>query len=381
MPTTPLRVVFQAAVSGTHQGVLLRTDAELLAAFASGRDQAAFAELVRRHGALVRGTARRLVGDHGAAEDVFQATFLLLAKKAAAVVWGPSVGPWLYQAARRIAARARARAAARPRPAPVGPDFPAPAADPSAGLAWAEVRAALADALAAPPARLRDPLLLCYLDGLSQDEAAAALGCTTTAVKGRVARGRERLRRLLGRRGLSLSAALAGPLVAESAVTANVAEAIARAAAAFRVTGAAPPAVRALLRGAVGWVPAAGLLGAALACVAAVGLAGPRPISLRAPDPPARADARAVVPTDAFGDPLPTGAVARLGTRRLCGFEEASWIGFSPDGSKVATRAYFGVAAWDAATGQRLADQPDYSVAGNAIGWRADGTGVAVVVL
>src|SRR5262245_38928867 len=185
MPTTPLRSALQAALSGTRHGLLLGTDAELLAAFAAARDEAAFAELVRRHGRLVRGAARRLAGPD-AAEDVFQATFLLLARKAAAVAWGPTVGPWLYEAARRLSAKARGRAARRRPSTLLGPDVTAPQSDPSAGLAWAEVRAALDDGLAALPARLRDPLVLCYLDGLTQDEAAAALGCSPAAVKGRV---------------------------------------------------------------------------------------------------------------------------------------------------------------------------------------------------
>src|SRR5262249_54526514 len=98
MPTTPLRSVLEAALSGACPGRWRRTEAELLAAFASARDEEAFAELVRRHGRLVWGTARRVAGASGAAEDVFQATFLLLARKATTVCWGPTVGPWLYQA-------------------------------------------------------------------------------------------------------------------------------------------------------------------------------------------------------------------------------------------------------------------------------------------
>jgi RNA polymerase sigma factor (sigma-70 family) len=380
MPTTPLRSALQAALSGTRPGLARESDAELLAAFAAGRDEAAFAELVRRHGRLVRGAARRLAGGPDAAEDVFQATFLLLARKAAAVAWGPTVGPWLYQAACRLAAKARARAARRRPHAPLGPEVAAPPSDPSAGLAWAEVRAALDEALAALPARLRDPLVLCYLEGLTQDEAAAALGCSPATVKGRVTRGRERLRRLLSRRGLSLSAALAGALVAGPAVSAGVATATAQAAAVFTATGAAPPAVRALLRGVpVGW-SLAGLVGLVLACAAgALGLGGPP----RQPDGPAPASAPAPQPvTDALGDPLPAGAVARLGTRRLYGGGEPKWLAFSPDGAKVVSQSHRGITVFDAVTGRRWVEREDYRVAApTALGWRADGTGVAVITL
>ncbi len=379
MPTTPLRSALQAAVSCARHGLTQESDAALLAAFAAGRDEAAFAELVRRHGRLVRGAARRLAGPD-AAEDVFQATFLLLARKASAIAWGPTVGPWLYQAACRLGAKARARAARRRPPAPLGADVAAPPADPSAGLAWAEVRAALDDALAALPARLREPLVLCYLEGLTQDEAAAALGCTPATIKGRVTRGRERLRRLLSRRGLALSAALAGTLVAEPAVSAGVAIATAREAAAFTATGAAPPAVRALLRGVPVGRSLAGLVGLVLVCgAAALGLGG----SPRQPDPPAPAAVPAPQPlTDALGDPLPAGAVARLGTRRFWGGGEPKWLLFSPDGTKLVSQSHFGITVFEAATGRHLLEREDYRVAApTALGWRADGTGVAVVTL
>src|SRR4051794_28040323 len=84
-------------------------DRALLAAFAASRDEGAFAELVRRHGPLVRGVCRRVLGDADAADDVFQATFLVLARKAGAVRWWPAVGPWLYAVAYRLACKARTR--------------------------------------------------------------------------------------------------------------------------------------------------------------------------------------------------------------------------------------------------------------------------------
>src|SRR4051794_27414704 len=90
-------------------------DPQLLAAFAAGRDEDAFAEIVRRHGPLVRGVCRRQLGDAPEADDAFQATFLLLARRADRGGWGATVGPWLYAAARRVAANARVAATRRRR--------------------------------------------------------------------------------------------------------------------------------------------------------------------------------------------------------------------------------------------------------------------------
>src|SRR5262245_7534257 len=103
------------------------SDRQLLARFARSRDEAAFAELVARHGPLVRGVGRRVLGPGGETDDVFQATFLLLARKAGAVAWRADVGPWLHAAAYRLALKARA---ARRPTAPLS-DTPAPDADPS----------------------------------------------------------------------------------------------------------------------------------------------------------------------------------------------------------------------------------------------------------
>ena len=138
MPAT-LRSVLQTTLSALRRPS--STDADLLASFASAGDESAFAELVRRHDALVLGTSLRTVGDRGIAEDVFQATFLLLARKASSISWGPTVAPWLYQAVRRIGAKARA-GAARQSFSPRIPDVPAPATDPAAALARTEIRAA-----------------------------------------------------------------------------------------------------------------------------------------------------------------------------------------------------------------------------------------------
>jgi RNA polymerase sigma factor (sigma-70 family) len=340
------------------------TDAELLAAFAAGRDEVAFAELVRRHGRLVRGAAHRLVADAEAVEDVCQAVFLLLAKKAAQVRWGRTVGPWLYQATWRLAAKARCRSAHRSVPTRSVPDIAAPAADPGARLAWEEVRAALDEALAQLPTVLCDPLVLCYLEGLTRDEAAAALGCSPTALRGRLERGRERLRRLLERRGLALSAALAGVIVAEPALEAGMAAAVARGAVGYLATGAAPAAVCELLRGALGpaaWKLALGLTGLLFACAAgALGLAGQGPAPTEPPKAPAAQPAEttsrpAENSVDVFGDPLPPGALARMGSMRFHHGKYLDQVIPSPDGKRVASvGATIFYKLWDGDTGRQV---------------------------
>ncbi|WP_227254868.1 RNA polymerase sigma factor [Frigoriglobus tundricola] len=154
------------------------SDAELLARFAADRDESAFAELVVRHGRLVLGTARRYLGDAHAAEDVCQAAFLVLARKAGAQRWGPTVGPWLHATAVRLARKAGRWVH------PTGPaEVPARGTDPAAAAAWCETCRALDEELAALREVVRGPLVLCYLQGRTRDEAAAALGCSLTMLK------------------------------------------------------------------------------------------------------------------------------------------------------------------------------------------------------
>ena len=169
-----------------------------------------------------------------------------------------------------------------------------------------------------------------------------------------------------------------------------MAAATARAAAAYQTTGAAVPAVRALLRGTVaGWKLIAGLVGTvSITCAAtAVALAFAAPAAQPAAPPPVAAAPHDAPPpakpvADALGDPLPDGAVARLGTSRLCGpGGEPHWIGFSPDGTKLASSGSQTLTAWDAATGRQLVERTNYQAMTTALGWRADGTGVAVVLL
>jgi len=178
------------------------TDRQLLERFTSGRDggaEAAFRALVARHGAMVLGVCRRILRDSNDADDAFQATFLILVRKAGSVRVTDSLGRWLYGVSYRVAIRARSIAARRgARESAAGETLPAPP-DPEADRE--EIRAALDEELVRMPQRYRVPIVLCDLDGLTHEQAAQQLGCPVGTIKSRLARGRERLRDRLVRRG------------------------------------------------------------------------------------------------------------------------------------------------------------------------------------
>jgi RNA polymerase sigma factor (sigma-70 family) len=167
------------------------SDAELLRRFVADRDEAAFAALVRRHGPLVWGVCRRVLHDWHAPEDAFQATFLVLARKAATVTKRTAVAAWLYRVAYHAATRARARAGRqqrRERPASASAT-----ADPLTEVTGRELLAALDQEVQRLPGRYRAPLVLCYLEGHTRDEAAQALGWSLGTLKRRLEQAKTRL--------------------------------------------------------------------------------------------------------------------------------------------------------------------------------------------
>jgi RNA polymerase sigma factor (sigma-70 family) len=185
-----------------HDGDGEAADGQLLEQYVARRDEAAFAVLVRRHGPLVWGVCRRVLHHVQDAEDCFQATFLILARRAGSIGKRESVRSFLYGVAYRVAARARDTAARRQ--AHEVPLTEVAAADTAA--ADPDLRPVLDEELARLPARYRVPLILCHLEGRSQEEAARLLGCPRATVATRLARGRDRLRSRLARRGLDGSA-------------------------------------------------------------------------------------------------------------------------------------------------------------------------------
>jgi RNA polymerase sigma factor (sigma-70 family) len=191
------------------------TDGDLLERFVVGQDESAFATLLERHGAMVLGACRRELRHPQDAEDAFQATFLVLARRAASVRKRQAVGSWLHGVAIRTARNMRRSAIRRSMREDLTP--PSPPADAVAELTWREVQTALDEELERLPERFRAALVLCCLEGRSRDEAARHLGWSLGALKGRLERGRELLRARLIRRGVTLSAAcLAGTLVPDA---------------------------------------------------------------------------------------------------------------------------------------------------------------------
>ncbi|HKI30904.1 MAG TPA: RNA polymerase sigma factor [Gemmataceae bacterium] len=236
MPNAPLQNVIhhlRRVVSREKTGDL--TDAQLLDDFVQRRDEAAFELLVWRHAALVLGVCRRLLHDRHEAEDAFQATFLVLIRKAASISNRDSVGSWLHKVAVRIAHRARAQAAKRCCRALPGEDIPA--REPTDEVLWRDLRPLLDEEVNRLPEKYRRPFVLCYLEGNTNEQAAEQLGCPRGTVLSRLARGRERLRVRLARRGVVLSGTLLATLLihttSEAAVPAALVSVIVKAAIPF----------------------------------------------------------------------------------------------------------------------------------------------------
>ena len=190
-----------------------RTDGELLDRFLAQHEDAAFAALVRRHGPMVLAVGRRILGDAHAAEDVFQATFLVLIRRARSIWKRKPLAGWLYAVARRIALRVRAQAAAqrilerRSQPMLVS--------QPLDELTWQELRGVLDEEIGALPEKYRATVVLCHLEGLSLERAAQQLGWSKSSLAKRLTKARSLLRGRLVRRGITLSAGALATVLSE----------------------------------------------------------------------------------------------------------------------------------------------------------------------
>ena len=201
-----------------HENVLTPTDAELLLQFAQHQDEAAFRVLVERHGPLVLGTCRQILRQEHDVDDAFQATFLVLALKARTINRTASIASWLYRVAFRTAMRA-AKQRQRRQTESIREDA-AVSDDPLVKIHEQAINKALHEELTSLPDSYRAPLVLCYLQHRSRQEAANELECTESSVKARLARGKRMLRLKLARRGIGLSIAVG--LVSQDVAEASV---------------------------------------------------------------------------------------------------------------------------------------------------------------
>jgi RNA polymerase sigma factor (sigma-70 family) len=245
---------------GTVSGV---GDGQLLARFADNPGgpvgEVSFAALVERHGAMVLRVCRQILGDEHEAQDASQATFLVLARRARSIARRESIAGWLYGVAIRVASRMRVssiRRRRRERKRAEMEDAPSAAAEPGDGagsLIDQERRAALHEELGRLPEHFRAALVLCYFEGLTQEQAADRLQCPLGTLQSRLARGRDKLKARLTRRGITASVALLGVEWTPAPAPTAWAEATVRAAIEFATkSGAAAlgegPAVAALAR-------------------------------------------------------------------------------------------------------------------------------------
>jgi RNA polymerase sigma factor (sigma-70 family) len=241
-----------------RQNGAARTDGQLLGSFIDDKDEAAFEALVRRCGPMVFGVCRRVVGNHHDAEDAFQATFLVLARKAASVRPRERVANWLHGVALRTAMKAKTRTAKRWSREKQVTEMPEPEAtqqDP-----WRDVQALLDQELNGLPENYRLPILLCDLAGKTLKDAAQQLGWPQGSLAGRLARGRKLLAKRLASRGAVLSAGSLATVVSQNAASAclptglmssTVKAAVMIAAGQATVAGVVPAKVAALVEGVV----------------------------------------------------------------------------------------------------------------------------------
>jgi RNA polymerase sigma factor (sigma-70 family) len=350
------------------------SDADLLERFRLHREEAAFTLLVQRHGPMVFAVCRRILGNVHQAEDAFQATFLVLVRKAGSIHKQHSLAAWLHRVAYRLALKARAQSIRRQRcegevlPAALSVDCPDT-------LAARELRTALEEEIERLPEKYRMPIILCYLSDQTHEQAACALGCPKSSLTSRLARARELLQQRLIRRGFTVPAGLLAALLTEQTANAAIpslltlstvrlaAQALAgetlTATSAAALAGSFVKGTTALKLRAI--LTLLAMLGFAAVGYRMVGPASPSPAEQPASKAQALREPRAAKSeprqprVDLFGDPLPEEAMARLGSARLRhpGIGRRSFF-FSPDGKQIVSSTLDHLWISDTATGKLL---------------------------
>jgi RNA polymerase sigma factor (sigma-70 family) len=352
-----------------------RSDADLLAAFSRLHDGDAFAALVTRHGPLVWGVCTRLLPDPHDAEDAFQATFLVLARKAGSLAEHKAIAGWLYVVARRTVQDMRK--AGRRRQYRERQAFTMRAISDTAAPN-PELWGAVDEALAELPEKYRTPLVLCYLQGRTHVEAARELGCAVGTISWKLARGCELLRGRLATRGVALATASAVAILSQSraaaALPVHLVHSTTEAALEFVTGSVTATTATQLAQGVIQSMAGTKLklCGLLLVVLAGVGLGAgftpPASVNAAGDEATPVATPSLLVPqaddkvlTDRLGDPLPDGAVVRIGTSRLR--QAADHIAFLADGrsfvagggvDRLSPTRGQSIRVWDKATGKEL---------------------------
>ena len=381
-----LRYIRNLAVARADE---LLPDRQLLERFATRQDQSAYTCLLKRHGPMVLSVCHSVLQDPHEAEDAFQATFVVLVQKADSIHRQEAIAGWLFRVAHHIATKARAKAIRRR--IREGKALTLQASDPLVDMNLREVREVLYRELQHLPEKYRVTLVLCYLEEKTQEEAARLLGWPKGAVKGRLERGREQLRARLSRRGLELSMGLFVTALAQGSATAAVPTSLADStlkaallvAAGKPLLGALPVEVASLVRAATKSLFMSKMKGMAMLVLAtSLAVAGtgiiirqtpPAPSVTQSPEGSAKANGRKSssnpsrdrdrpdpkpaiekqARNDLYGDPLPVGAIARVGTTRFRQGSQVYCVAFSPDGRQIASGSYHGdLCLWDRDTGK-----------------------------
>lgn len=340
------------------------SDTVLLERFVQHRDESAFAALVARHGQMVLRSCRRVLNDEHEAEDAFQATFLILARQARTLRQADALPGFLHSVARRVALKARAKTAARAGQSPFIEELPDAHSDPLERLTARELLTALDEEVTRLPAAQRSAVVLCCLEGRTQEEAARLLGWTAGSLRGHLERGRNRLQARLRRRGITIAAALAVVAVSRGEAASGVLVQNAIQAALNGGSGSAAALAHSVLQ-TMFWPRFAGMMAITLTIALAASttaalvyrgsIAEPsedkqRPVAAAPKDPGA---GKPQVRTDALGDPPPEGVIRRLGTLRF----RYGWGIYNllptPDGKTLISNEAGGtVSVWDLATGK-----------------------------
>src|SRR5262245_15217942 len=367
MPASAATLVNSLKRALSDEELARQDDRELVERFANHQDQAAFAALVKRHGPLVWGVCRRILRDHALAEDAFQAVFIILAKKAGAIRKRDAVASWLFGVAQRVARQARRRRQReRDNVRHVAENR---RQDDRLDLRWDATLALMEEELGRLPNCYRAPLLACYLEGRTQDEAARELGWPLGTLRRRLDKGREILKARLTRQGVAWSAGLftlgLSVSVADAAILSGLRQRTIQAAWSYLQGNAVSEGVAIMVQGGLRW--AAGttwhcLVAGIVLCCGLAGLGAVWPAS-QAP-PPDKEAKRAEANQLPIGGQkpsakpasagLPEGAIARLGSLRFIHGDRLTSLHYTRDGKTIVSYGGGFIRLWNAENGEEL---------------------------